>query len=60
VPDGDSADLLAYGYPDHGVALQLGRCADCGIALLSLGAYKSDLAEHTTVLELPDAGLPEG
>ena len=55
----DAADLLAYGYPDHGVALHLGRCPDCGIALLSLGAYKSDLAEHTTVLELPDAGLPE-
>jgi hypothetical protein len=59
VPDGDSADLLAYGRPDHGVTVFLGRCQDCGIALLSVGRRGSDHPEHLTVLELPDAALPE-
>ena len=60
VVDGDTADLLAYGRPDHGVAVWLVRCDTCGIALLSLGRHGSDAGHHSTRLEPPDAALPEG
>jgi hypothetical protein len=58
-PGGDSADLLAYGSPDHGVTVFLGRCDHCGTAVLSLGHHGSDHTAHTTLLELPAAALPE-
>jgi hypothetical protein len=58
-PDGDSADLLAYGRPDHGVTVILGRCDRCGAAVLSLGHYGSDHTAQSTLLELPAAALPE-
>lgn len=58
--DGDGADLVAYGASDHGVSLSLGRCHDCGCALLSAGAYYSEHAERSLWFELAGAVLPDG
>ena len=59
IPDGDGADLLSYGHPDHGVTVLLGRCRHCGVALLSIGRYGTDRDQHALCLELPDAALGE-
>ena len=59
IEDGDRSDLLAYGRPDHGVAVHLGRCTACGTALLAIGQYGTDSDARGTVFELPDAELPE-
>ena len=57
VLDGDSADLVVYGKPDHGVSLDLGRCRACGIALLSVGPLGAEWADQPARFELAGARL---
>jgi hypothetical protein len=33
---GDTADLVGYGHPDHGLTVALGRCRFCGTPLLAV------------------------
>ena len=39
---GDSADLVSYGQPDHGLTVYLGRCRYCGAALLAVDRLTAD------------------
>ncbi|PZS23730.1 MAG: hypothetical protein DLM61_23570 [Pseudonocardiales bacterium] len=40
---GDSADLISYGPPDHGVSVYLGRCRYCVVPLLAVLGLSEDL-----------------
>jgi hypothetical protein len=39
---GDTADLVGYGQPDHGLSVALGRCQRCGVPLLAVEALTGD------------------
>lgn len=54
---GHGADLLAYGKPDLGISVDLGRCRHCGVALLSIGEHGSEQTEQTLTFEVRGAEL---
>jgi hypothetical protein len=54
---GNGADLIAYGQPDLGVSIDLGRCQYCKIALLSVGEYYSEHSERSVIFEIRAAEL---
>jgi hypothetical protein len=48
---GDSADLISYGTPDHGVSVYLGRCRSCAVPLLAVVRVSEDLRGSGGFLE---------
>ncbi|MGH3684474.1 MAG: hypothetical protein ACRDSM_05335 [Pseudonocardiaceae bacterium] len=54
---GDSADLISYGPPDHGVSVYLGRCRYCVVPLLAVIPLSEDLRGGSPVLEVHGAQL---
>ncbi|MGH3778651.1 MAG: hypothetical protein ACRDRR_23410 [Pseudonocardiaceae bacterium] len=53
----DSADLISYGTPDHGVSVYLGRCRSCAVPLLAVIPLSEDLRGSGPFLELHEATL---
>ena len=54
---GDSADLISYGQPDHGVTVYLGRCRYCAVPLLAIVSMSADHRGGGPFLEVPGAEL---
>jgi hypothetical protein len=52
---GDSADLISFGNPDHGVSVYLGRCRHCAVPLLALAPLSEDRRGDGPVLEVHGA-----
>jgi hypothetical protein len=50
---GDSADLISFGKPDHGVSAYLGRCRYCVVPMLAVAKVSEDLRGAGPVLEYP-------
>jgi hypothetical protein len=52
---GDSADLIGFGTPDHGVTVYLGRCRYCVMPLLTVTRLSEDRRGAGSVLEVHGA-----
>ena len=54
---GDSADLISYGEPDHGLSVWLGRCQHCAVPLLAITPLEADCPDRAARYEAAGAEL---
>ena len=54
---GNSADLVSFGTPDHGVSVYLGRCRFCAVPLLAVVPVSEDHHGGGPFLEVHGAEL---
>ncbi|MGH8877749.1 MAG: hypothetical protein ACRD0P_10465 [Stackebrandtia sp.] len=52
---GDSADLISFGEPDHGVSVYLGRCRYCAVPLLAVVPVSESFCSGGPVFEVHGA-----
>jgi hypothetical protein len=58
IPD-DGADIIAFGSPDLGISVDLGRCRYCRAALLSIGEHGSEQHQRSLLMEVTGAEVTE-
>jgi hypothetical protein len=54
---GDSADLVSFGAPDHGVSAYWGQCRYCAVPLLAVVPMSEDLRGGGPFLEVSGTEL---
>jgi hypothetical protein len=54
---GDTADLVSFGHPDHGVSVWLGRCQRCAVPLLAITTLDADDVDGAAWYEVRGAEL---
>ena len=53
----NSADLISYSSPDHGMSVYLGRCRSCAVPLLAVAPVSENRRSGGPVLEVHGAVL---